>query len=61
MAQIAVEARPEPRKSLDFDTIAQIRAISGVMFILTRPYEVVDRAGMCAIVWDDEMGVPKWM
>ncbi|KAG8954803.1 hypothetical protein FRC00_005703 [Tulasnella sp. 408] len=61
VAELAVEARPEPIGSLDFAIIAQIRAIPGVRFILTRPWEVKDTAGMCAIVWDDERGGARWM
>ncbi|KAG9041320.1 hypothetical protein FS837_012419 [Tulasnella sp. UAMH 9824] len=61
VVELPVEARPEPTASLDFAIIAQIRAIPGVTFTLTRPWEYRDTAGMCAIVWDDERGVARWM
>ncbi|KAG9041319.1 hypothetical protein FS837_012418 [Tulasnella sp. UAMH 9824] len=61
VAELGVGARPDPIKSLDFAIIAQIRAITGVKFILPGPWEVKDRAGICAVVWDDERGLPIWM
>ncbi|KAG8947673.1 hypothetical protein FRC00_008994 [Tulasnella sp. 408] len=61
VAQLQVGSRPEPIKSLDFAIISQVRAIPGVKFKFYRHLEVKDRAGMCAIVWDDERGVARWM
>ncbi|KAG9024858.1 hypothetical protein FS837_005158 [Tulasnella sp. UAMH 9824] len=61
VAELAVDAQPVPIKSLPFAVITQIRSITGVKFRFNRHKEGWNRIGTCAIVWEDEEGVPKWV